>query len=106
MLYNLCQSVHAEENAIMAAGKEKCVGKTIYVAGINIDSGEIFMGKPCYKCESRIINAKLESIVYLDKNYNLIKEKLSDKISKRQSKPLEESERELKLLKEKGFKVD
>ena len=105
MLYNLCQSIHAEENAIIFAGKKNCKGNLIYVSGISASTGELVSGKPCYKCESKIINVGLKKIVYWDKNQNIQRISVEDIILYRREQPFAESERELKLLQEKGFKL-
>jgi len=105
MLYGLCQSIHAEENAIADAGKKQCKGKTIYVSGIDFTTGKLFYGKPCYKCESRIINAGLEKIVYMDNNYGIITMDVKGLAEWRKEHPFEESEKELNLLKQKGFQI-
>ena len=38
--YELCRSVHAEANAIISAGRHACIGATMYLAGIDAQSGE------------------------------------------------------------------
>ena len=37
--YELCRSVHAEANAIISAGRNKCIGATMYLVGIDAKSG-------------------------------------------------------------------
>ena len=33
--YELCVAIHAEDNAITSAGRAKCQGATLYIAGMN-----------------------------------------------------------------------
>lgn len=106
ILYNLCKSVHAEENAVMSAGKEKCKGKTIYVSGIDWTTGELFTGKPCFGCETKLITAGIEEAVYLDNNYNIVRSSMKEAIEKRCKAPFSEQERELESLNKKGFKLE
>lgn len=61
--YELCKSVHAEANAIIAADRDKMKGSTIYIAGTNVD-GSKANGKPCMMCERMIINAGISEVVY------------------------------------------
>lgn len=48
-----CISVHAEANAIILAGRNACVGSTIYVTG-----------EPCHGCTKLISAAGITRIVY------------------------------------------
>lgn len=50
-----CISVHAEANAIILAGRNACVGSTIYVTG-----------EPCHGCNKLISAAGITRIVYPD----------------------------------------
>jgi len=106
ILYNLCKSVHAEENAIMYAGKEKCRGKVIYVSGFDWRTRKLVSGKPCFGFETKIITAGLEEIIYLDDENKIVRKKVKDIIEERRKNPFIEQERELKFLKEKGFKLE
>lgn len=64
--YELCRSVHAEQNAIIAAGYEKTNGATLYLAGIDV-SEEKFVEDPdcCMMCKRVIINAGIKKVVFL-----------------------------------------
>jgi len=113
VLYDLCNSIHAEENAIMQAGKERCLGNVIYVTGIDFtEENNLFYGKPCYKCESKIITARLEEIIFFNKNCkkikdikeeNIMKLKVADVIIGRKNNPFENQEKQVTILKEKGL---
>ena len=38
--YELCRSVHAEANAIISSSRNKMLGSTLYLVGIECDTGE------------------------------------------------------------------
>jgi len=61
--YELCNSVHAEANAIISAGRDKCIGATLYLVGVNIDGSLIENPEPCQMCERLIINSGIKEVV-------------------------------------------
>ena len=65
--YELCRSVHAEANAIIAASREEMLGATLYLACRDPQSGEIIPGtESCSMCKREIINAGIEKVVVRD----------------------------------------
>jgi len=61
--YELCNSVHAETNAIMNAGRERCIGATLYLAGYDMKNKCEIRASPCLMCDRHIINAGIIRIV-------------------------------------------
>ena len=61
--YEHCVSVHAEENAIIKADREKMKGATLYVTGVDAKTKERVSGKPCNLCERRILNAGISEVI-------------------------------------------
>ncbi len=62
--YELCRSVHAEANAIISAPRDKMIGATLYLAGIDVESGEVVKdASPCTMCKRYIINAGISKVV-------------------------------------------
>lgn len=62
-----CRSVHAECNAIMNAGRDKCIGATLYLCGIEASTGEIIKNADCCTmCKRLIINAGIDKVVIRD----------------------------------------
>jgi dCMP deaminase len=56
--YELCKSVHGEQNAIIQAARH----------GIAIDGADIYVtDKPCKLCEKMIINAGIRNVYVLEK---------------------------------------
>ena len=65
--YELCRSVHAEQNAIISAERKKMIGATIYLVGKDYNTGEyVENARPCALCKRMIINAGIEKVVVRD----------------------------------------
>ena len=69
--YELCEAVHAEQNAIINADPEKMKGATIYIVGVNAD-GSLASGQPCLLCRRMIRNAMIAKVVYQEKDGTLV----------------------------------
>lgn len=67
--YELCVAIHAEDNAVMQAGRERTNGATIYIAGIESDD-KLANPTPCKMCRRKLINAGIKRVVGLDQNTN------------------------------------
>lgn len=64
--YELCRSVHAEQNAIIAAPREQMLGATLYMACVS-PSGELVAGmNSCMMCKRVILNAGISTVVVRD----------------------------------------
>lgn len=63
--YELCRSVHAEQNAIINAARAgvSLLGGDIYIFGQNRDSGQTITAVPCFICKKMIINAGLRDVI-------------------------------------------
>lgn len=62
--YELCRSVHAEQNAIIAAGRERTIGATLYLVGRDAKTGELVESTDCCAmCKRVVINAGIEKVV-------------------------------------------
>ncbi len=74
--YELCRSVHAEANAIIAAARERMLGATLYMVCVDPATGELFSGTTsCMMCKRQIINAGIETVIVRDtkEDYRIIK---------------------------------
>ncbi len=58
--YETCRSIHAEQNAIIQAGQDRCQGATMYIYGHNFI---------CILCKRFIVQAGIKD-VYLQKDEN------------------------------------
>lgn len=61
--YELCVSVHAEDNAITSASRSKANGSTLYIAGLEVANGEYANPCPCTMCRRKIVNAGVKRVV-------------------------------------------
>ena len=65
--YELCRSVHAEANAIIAAARGRMLGATIYMVCISPDDGSVVGGtSSCMMCKRQIINAGIATVIVRD----------------------------------------
>jgi dCMP deaminase len=63
--YELCRSVHAEQNAIINAARAgvSVVGGSMYIYGEERATGEMLNAFPCFICKKMLINAGLERVI-------------------------------------------
>lgn len=62
--YELCRSVHAEQNAIISASRKEMIGSTLYLVGKNYNDGEyIEKAMSCAMCKRMIINAGIKQVI-------------------------------------------
>lgn len=69
--YELCRSVHAEQNAIISAARKDLIDSTIYMCGINTKTGEIEPNSTsCMMCKRVVINAGIKEVIVREPNNN------------------------------------
>jgi len=63
--YEICRSVHSEQNAIINAARAgvSLLGGSIFIYGERPETGERFDAFPCFICKKMIINAGLTRVV-------------------------------------------
>lgn len=62
--YELCRSVHAEANAIINAARKDMIGSTMYLVGVDAQTGELVPdANSCAMCKRLIINAGISRLV-------------------------------------------
>ena len=60
----ICRSVHAEQNCIIAAPREEMLGSTMYLVIVDAKTREVVSSaSPCNMCRRLIINAGIEKVV-------------------------------------------
>ncbi len=65
--YELCRSVHAEQNAIISASRKNMIGATLYEVGVDAKTGEyVENAMPCAMCKRFIINSGITKMVFRD----------------------------------------
>ncbi len=62
--YDECNGVHAEQNVIISAGREKALGGTLYLFGENLEKDEPhFEFGVCRLCKRMIVNAGIRLVI-------------------------------------------
>ena len=62
--YEMCRSVHAEQNAIIAASRESMLGAVLYLACISYPDETLVSGTCCCQmCKKMIINAGISKVI-------------------------------------------
>ena len=59
--YEACQSVHAEQNAIISASRKDMIGATLYLAGT--ENNKIISAVPCDICRRMVVNAGISEVI-------------------------------------------
>ena len=73
--YELCRSVHAEANAIIAASRENMLDSVLYMCCTDPRTGSVIGGtNSCMMCKKMIINAGIRTVVIREDatNYTVI----------------------------------
>lgn len=63
--YETCRAIHAEQNAIIQAGEENCIGSTLYLYGHSY---------PCLLCKRFILQSGIERVFILKNQESKIEE--------------------------------
>ncbi len=62
--YELCRSVHAEQNAIISASRRDMIGATMYLACHDAKTDELYGDvEPCALCKRLIINSGIDTVI-------------------------------------------
>ena len=65
--YELCRSVHAEANAIIAAPRDQMLGATLYMVCVNAKTLALEEGtSSCMMCKRQVINAGIAQVIIRD----------------------------------------
>lgn len=65
--YEMCRSIHAEANAIIAAARERMLGATLYMVCVSPQDHSLMAGtSSCMMCKRLIINAGIETVIVRD----------------------------------------
>ena len=70
--YNVCRSVHAEQNAMLSARRVDMIGATLYLAGYDVQEHRWLSDPyPCPICIRMMQNAGIASIVNCSSRYEV-----------------------------------
>jgi len=67
--YELCKSVHSEQNAIISASRRDMMNGAMYLVGTNVITTDDINGylnkntEPCLLCKRMIVNAGIEKVI-------------------------------------------
>lgn len=65
--YEMCRSVHAEANAIISAPRYEMIEATLYLVGLEAESGELVANSCCCSmCKRMVINAGIKQVIIRD----------------------------------------
>ena len=65
--YELCRSVHAEQNAIISASRKELIGSTLFIVGKDVKTGKyVEKSMPCAMCKRVIINSGITKVIIRD----------------------------------------
>ena len=65
--YELCRSVHAEQNAIISASRKDMIGATLYMVGKDSKTGEyVENSSSCSMCKRVVINSGITKVIVRD----------------------------------------
>src|SRR5574344_476723 len=75
--YELCRSVHAEQNAIISASRKDTLGATMYMVGKDAKTGKVLEHiDSCIMCKRVVINSGIKFVIVRDikseKGYKII----------------------------------
>ncbi|MBQ7592363.1 MAG: cytidine deaminase [Clostridia bacterium] len=77
--YEMCRSVHAEANAVIAADHDLMIGSTLYLCCTSPDTGDVMPGTTCcMMCKKLVINAGISKVVVRDDKENFREIDVSD----------------------------
>jgi len=97
--YELCPSVHAEENALVNAARHgsKVFGGVMYVVGVDSE-GKILPMYTCSRCRRIIINAGIKQVMTMNEKSELIRYDVNEWVEE-DSKAYTESLKKIKKSK-------
>src|SRR5574344_306511 len=77
--YELCRSVHAEQNAIISASRSNMIDSDIYLVGMDYSTHEYVKdARPCAMCKRVIINAGIKNVYIRVNKEKYLKIKVKD----------------------------
>ena len=86
--YELCRSVHAEQNAIISASRRDMLGGTLYLVGRQT-SGELTDAVPCSMCKRAIINSGIKEVIARNADGSFLVTDVNEWIDNDESLPTE-----------------
>lgn len=72
--YEMCRSLHAEQNCIINASRNDMIDSDLYLYGMNVSTGDIVNDlDSCQLCKKMIINSGIKRVIFArpDNNYEI-----------------------------------
>lgn len=67
--YEMCRSLHAEQNCIINASRNDMIDSDLYLYGINVDTNDVVNDlDSCQLCKKMIINAGIKRVIFARPN--------------------------------------
>lgn len=85
--YELCRSVHAEQNAIISCSRRDMLGATLYLVGRDAKTNALIDALSCSLCRRFILNAGIDRVVSRTKEGGVSVVSVSDWIANDDSLP-------------------
>jgi dCMP deaminase len=85
--YELCRSVHAEQNAIISCSRRDMLGATLYLVGRDAKTAQIIGAAPCTLCRRFILNAGIAQLISRTEDGGVARVSISDWIENDDSLP-------------------
>ncbi|MBQ7412379.1 MAG: cytidine deaminase [Clostridia bacterium] len=80
--YELCRSIHAEANAIIAASRDQMLDSTLYLCCTDPNTGEIIGGMNCcMMCKRQVINAGISKVIIRNNKFEYTEINVADWIT-------------------------
>lgn len=77
--YELCRSVHAEANAIIAAPRDQMLGATLYMCCTDPATGNVMPNTcSCMMCKRLVLNAGIEKVIVRENRENFTEYTVAD----------------------------
>lgn len=80
--YELCRSIHAEANAIIAASRDQMLDSTLYLCCTDPSTGEVIGGMNCcMMCKRQVINAGISKVIIRNNKFEYTEINVADWIT-------------------------
>ena len=78
--YELCEAVHAEQNAIISASRDRMMDAVMYITGIDSSNGQLANPEPCMLCRRFIINSGIKRVIgrWMDGTVKIVYERIDN----------------------------
>jgi len=77
--YNLCYSIHAEQNAMLAVSRDQMLGATMYLYGYDMVTKDVVKNaNACAICKRLLLNSGIDILIVADPDTGIVSEASED----------------------------